>query len=158
MSIKEKLDADLKAAMKEKDSRRVGCVRMLKSKLLEREVALRTKHGKDYSISDEEAQGAIVAYAKQRRDSIESYRGGGREDLATAEEAELEIVRSYLPKQLSADELRALVREAISESGATTVRDLGAVMKIVVPRTQGVADGKEISGIVREMLSGRSGC
>jgi uncharacterized protein YqeY len=157
MSIKQRLDADLKTAMKERDSRRVSCIRMLKSKLLEREVALRGKHGTDYQIADDEALVVISTYAKQRRDSIEGYEQGGRDDLVAAERAELEIVAQYLPEQLSADELRAMVREAIAESGAQTVKDLGAVMKLVVPKTKGVADGKLVSRLVRELLDGDAG-
>jgi len=155
MSIKRQLDDDLKQAMKQRDTRRVGCIRMLKSKLLEREVALRGKHGVDYAITDEEARTVIASYAKQRRDSIESYRQGGRDDLAADEQAELEIVSSYLPQQLSEDELRALVRAAVEEVGAASLRDLGAVMKTLMPRTKGTADGKLVNRLVREALEGK---
>jgi uncharacterized protein YqeY len=155
MSIKQRLDADLKTAMKAREPTAVSCIRMLKSKLLEREVALRGKHGVDYRIADEEALAVISGYAKQRRDSIESYRQGGREELAAAEEAELEIVRRYLPKQLSPDELRELIGGAIVEAGASSVKDLGSVMKLVVPRTKGAADGKTVNRLVRELLSAR---
>jgi uncharacterized protein YqeY len=156
MSIKQRLDADMKEAMKERDQPRVTCIRMMKSKLLEREVALRSKHGTDYEIEDDEALAVISAYAKQRRDSIDSYRQGGREDLVTAEETELEIVGRYLPKQLSTDELRGLIREALEESGAQTVKDLGAVMKLVMPKTKGAADGKLVNKLAREMLTPKS--
>ena len=153
MAIKEKLEQDLKQAMKARDARRTSCIRMLKSKLLEREVALRAKHGRDYSVSDEEAQAVISTYAKQRRDSIEGYRQGGREDLVADEQAELEIVAGYLPEQLTPDQLRDMIREAIEESGAQSVKDLGAVMKIVVPEVKGAADGKLVSQLVREALT-----
>ena len=155
MSIKDKLDRDLKLAMKDRDSRRTACIRMLKARLLDREVALRAKCGTDHVISDEDARSVIATYAKQRRDSIESYRQGGRDDLVADEEAELEIVNGYLPEQLSVDQLRALVQAAITESGATTVKELGVVMKIVVPKVKGAADGKEVSRLVRELLSDR---
>ena len=153
MSIKDKLNRDLKLAMKDRDSRRTGCIRMLKARLLDREVSLRAKCGKDHVISDEDARSVIATYAKQRRDSIESYRQGGRDDLVADEEAELEIVNGYLPEQLSVDQLRVLVQAAITESGASTVKDLGVVMKIVVPKVKGAADGKEVSRLVRELLS-----
>ena len=153
MSIKKRLDTDMKDAMKKREPTRLGCIRMLKSRLLEREVALRSKHGTDYVITDEEALTVISTYAKQRRDSIESYRQGGRDDLVAAEEAELAIVTDYLPQQLSADELRGMIREAVTESGAASIKDLGKVMKVVVPRTRGVADGKLVSQLVRELLS-----
>lgn len=152
MSIKQRLEEDLKLAMKERDSRRVSCIRMLKSKLLEREVALRSKHGPDHAITDDEALDVVTSYAKQRRDSIASYREGGRDDLAAEEQAELEIVAGYLPRQMSADELRGLIREAIEDSGARSIKDLGAVMKRVMPRTKGAADGKLVNRLVREML------
>ena len=153
MSIKQRLNADMKQAMKDRERRTLTCIRMLKSKLLEREVALRGKHGTDYEITDDEALDVIATYAKQRRDSISSYREGGREDLASEEEAELAIVGCYLPAQLSEDELRELIRGAISESGAQTIKDVGSVMKLVVPQTKGVADGKLVNRLVRSLLA-----
>lgn len=153
MSIKKRLDADMKKAMKAREQGAVSCIRMLKSKLLEREVALRSKHGTDYQIADDEALAVIASYAKQRKDSIESYRQGGREDLVAAEEAELEIVKRYLPKQLSTGDLRELIAGAIAEAGAQSIKDLGAVMKLVMPKTRGVADGKVVNQLVREMLT-----
>jgi uncharacterized protein YqeY len=153
MSIKKQLDADMKQAMKAREQGRVSCIRMLKAKLLDREVALRSKHGTDYQIADDEAVAVIAGYAKQRRDSIDSYRQGGRDDLVAAEEAELEIVKQYLPQQLSTEDLRGLIAGAITEAGAQSIKDLGAVMKLVMPKTKGVADGKVVNQLVREMLS-----
>ncbi len=152
-SIKKRLDTDMKDAMKQREQQRLGCIRMLKSKLLEREVASRSKHGTEYAITDEEALSVISTYAKQRRDSIESYRQGGRDDLVAAEEAELAIVTDYLPRQLSADELRGMIQEAITESGAQSIKDLGQVMRIIVPKTKGAADGRLVSQLVRELLA-----
>ena len=152
MSIKQRLETDMKQAMKGRDRPRVSCIRMLKSKLLEHEVSLRAKHGTDYEISDEEAQVVIATYAKQRRDSIDSYRSGGRDDLVADEQAELEIVTTYLPRQLSEDELRQLVLVAISESGAESIKDIGKLMKVLMPKTKGKADGKQVNRIVRELL------
>jgi uncharacterized protein YqeY len=153
MSIRDRLDADMKKAMKSRDQGRVNCIRMLKSKLLEREVAMRAEKGADYRIEDDEAQAAISAYAKQRRDSIESFRQAGRDDLAEAERAELEVVGGYLPEQLTPEQLEALIRQAIEESGATSVKDLGAVMKLVMPKTKSLADGKAVNQLVRHLLS-----
>jgi uncharacterized protein YqeY len=127
---------------------------MLKSRLQEKEVAARGSEGADYEMSDEDALQVISTYAKQRRDSIDAYRRGGRDDLADKEQAELGIVEEYLPQQLGADEIRELVREAIAESGASSPKDMGAVMKAVMPRTQGRADGKQVNQIVRELLAG----
>jgi len=154
MSIKNRLDADMKDAMKQRERLRLGCIRMLKARLLEREVALRSKHGTDYRITDEEALSVISTYAKQRRDSIEGYRQGGRDDLVVAEEAELAIVIDYLPRQLTADELRGMIEEAITRSGAQSIKDLGQVMRLVVPQTKGAADGKLVNQLVRELLAG----
>lgn len=157
MSIKKRLDADMKDAMKQREQQRLGCIRMLKSKLQERELALRGKHGTSYAITDEEALSVISTYAKQRRDSIRSYRQGGRDDLVAAEEAELAIVTDYLPRQLSADELRGMIQEAITESGAQSIKELGQVMRLVAPRTKGAADGKLVHQLVRELLGGKEG-
>ncbi len=152
MNVRERLVADLKSAMKDKQPERVGCIRMLRSKLQERELALRAKHGKDYELTDEEAQSAIATYAKQRKDSIESYAAGGRDDLAERERAELVIVQSYLPEELSEQELRDLLVAAVSESGATSAKDMGAVMKLAMPKVRGRADGKRVSAMVKSLL------
>jgi len=152
VTIKERLDADLKEALKARQARRVDCLRMLKAKILEREVELRVERGLDCKLADDEAQAVIAAYAKQRRDSIESFRQGGREDLASKEEAELEIVTAYLPRQLGREELERIVAAAIAEAGAASAADLGRVMKLVMPRVKGAADGKLVNQIVREKL------
>jgi uncharacterized protein YqeY len=152
MTIKKRLEDDLKEAMKARDELRLNCLRMLKSKILEKEVSLRAKEGKDYQLSDEEVVQVASSYAKQRRDSIESYRQGGREDLAAKEEKELAVVEGYLPQQLSRDEIVEIVRGAVEESGASSAKDMGSVMKIVMPKVKGQADGKLVNRIVREML------
>ena len=151
-TLKERLEQDVKTSMKARDAQRLSCLRMIKSKLLEREVALRTEHGRDYSIDDDEAQKMIAAYAKQRRDSIESYQKGGREDLVAAEQAELQIVSEYLPAQLGDDELKAIVKAAVEESGASSAKDMGNVMKVAMPKVAGRADGKRVNRFVRELL------
>lgn len=151
MTIKEKVIADLTAAMKAKDPARLSVMRMLKARMLEAEVEQRAKKGLDYQLDDGEAQAVIAAYAKQRRDSIDAYRQGGRADLAAKEEAELLIIHEFLPRQLAADEIRAIVREAIADAAPS--REMGAVMKRVMPRVKGVADGKLVNEIVREMLA-----
>ncbi|HKY33521.1 MAG TPA: GatB/YqeY domain-containing protein [Candidatus Polarisedimenticolia bacterium] len=155
MSLKQTIADDLKAAMKIRAKERVEVLRMARAKMMEAEVALRASMGRDYELSDDEASKALAAYAKQRRDSIESFRRAGREDLAAREEAELAIVQEYLPRRLSDGEVRVIVREVIAEVGADSPRQMGAVMKAVLPRVQGVADGKLVSRIVSELLSGR---
>ena len=153
MSIKERITEDLKQAMKERERERLDVLRMLRARILEREVELRSREGRDYSLSDEEAMQVISAYAKQRRQSIESYREAGRDDLADKEERELKLVEVYLPEQLSDEEIESIVEEAVSKTGASSPADLGSVMKEVMPKVQGRADGKRVSQIVRDRLA-----
>jgi len=152
MTMKMRLDDDIKRAMKAREALRLSCLRMLKSRILEKEIALRAEEGVDYQLSDEEVIEVASTYAKQRRDSIESYRQGGREELAVKEEAELAIVEGYLPQQLSREKIVEIVRSAVAETGAESVKDMGAVMKVVMPQVKGQADGKLVNQIVREQL------
>jgi len=154
MSIRQRLTDDMKQAMRSRESLRLTTIRMLRAKLLEREVELRAAKGKDYQLDDDEAQVVIASYAKQRRDSIESYRQAGRDDLADTEQSELTIVADYLPEQLGEGEVRKIVQEAVAESGASSTGDLGTVMRLVLPRVKGRADGKLVNRLVREALSG----
>lgn len=153
MSLMQVIAEDLKSAMKLRAQDRVEVLRMARARMLEAEVALRASMGRGYELSDEEAIKALAGYAKQRRDSIESYRQAGREDLAAKEEAELAIIQEYLPRQLSEDDVRAIVKQAIAATGATSARQMGQVMKAVMPQVQGAADGKLVSRIVNELLS-----
>jgi uncharacterized protein YqeY len=156
MPVTQQIVDQIKTAMKAGDKVRLGVLRMVKSKLQEAEVAGRAKKGRDHELSDEDAVQVIAAYAKQRRDSIDSYRTGGREDLAGKEEAELAILQEYLPKQLSEEDVRGIVQEAIAETNASSKKDMGAVMSVVMPKVKGVADGKMVNEIVRELLSAQS--
>ena len=154
MSVKDKISAELTVAMKSGDKVRLGVLRMLKTRLIEAEVNARVKNGANAELGDAEALEAIASYAKQRRDSIDSYKQAGRDDLAAQEEAELAVIQSYLPSQLSRDEVLALVKEAVAASGATGPKDMGAVMKVLMPKVKGVADGKLVNEVVREVLGG----
>ena len=156
MTLKHRLADDLKTAMKAGDRPRVECLRMLRARVLEHEIALRPERGADHQSTDDEVLQVLSGYAKQRREAIDEFRKGGRDDLVRREEAELEIVQSYLPRPLDAAEVRELVRSAIAELGATSPRDLGAVMKHVLSAIQGRADGKVVSQIARELLEPRS--
>ena len=133
MTIRERIVADLTAAMKAKDTQRLA-------------------RGTESVLEDQECLAVIATYAKQRRDSIEAYRKGGKEDLATKEEAELAIIQQYLPAQMSDDEVRRIVAAAIAETGATSAKEMGAIMKIVMPKLKGEADGAVVNRIVRELL------
>jgi uncharacterized protein YqeY len=153
MTLKQRMMDDVKVAMKAGDKTRVDCLRTVRSNILEQEVDLRADKGRDYELDDEEATRVLASYAKQRRDSIDSYRQGGREDLAVREEAELKIIEEYLPSQLSEDALREIVSQAVAESGASSPKEMGMVMKIVMPRVRGAADGKLVNRIVQEILA-----
>lgn len=154
MSLRDRLLDDLKHAMKSQDARRLATLRMLKAEMLKAEVNLREAKGLDYHLDDAETTRVLAAYAKQRRESIEAYRSGGREDLAAQEEAELAIVEAYLPRALGEEEVCAVVLAVIAESGATSRKDLGAVMKTAMARLQGAADGKLVHRIASERLEG----
>jgi len=153
MAIRERVVADLTAAMKAKDTQRLGVVRMLKSRIMEAEVDQRARKGPDYVLADQDCLTVIATYAKQRRDSIEAFRKGGKEDLAAKEEAELAIIQEYLPAQMSEAEVRRIVAAAIAETGATSSKDMGAIMKIVMPKLKGEADAAVVNRIVRELLA-----
>ena len=103
-------------------------------------------------LDDEGVQKIVLTIVKQRQDSIEQYRAGNREDLVVKEEAELKFMRTYLPEQMSEAEVRALVEQAVKDSGATTAKEMGKVMALLVPKTTGKADGKLVNSIVREFL------
>lgn len=154
MSLKQRIANDMKAAMKAGDRDRLGTLRMLKARIQQVEVDLRADKGPGYELDDEQTVAAVSSYAKQRRDSIESYAQAGRQDLADREKAELDVVLEYLPKQMGEDEVRALVAEAVAEVGAGSPRDMGAVMKVVMPKVKGKADGKLVNRLVKESLGG----
>jgi len=146
MDVKEKLNEDLKAAMKAGDALKTSTVRMLKAAINNAEMA------KKVSFTDEEVFRVIAASIKQRRDSIEQYKKGNRPELAAQEEAELVILQSYLPAQMSEEELRALVARVIAETGAGAVKDMGKVMGKLMPLLKGRAENSLVSSIVRENL------
>jgi uncharacterized protein YqeY len=141
------LNAVLKEALKSRDDLKVSVIRMIKASLKYKEIE------KMSSLTDTEILSVLSTLAKQRRESIEQFSAAGRTDLADKETKELEIIRSYLPNQLSLSELDDIIRSAISESGATTLNDLGKVMKVLMPKVKGVADGKIVNLRVKEALT-----
>jgi len=147
MSLKERLKADMKEAMKAKDKVRLSTIRMINSLIKNAEIEKRGE------LTDEEIVQLLMKYAKQRRESIEMYEKGGRQDLVEKEKAELAIVESYLPEQMSEEEIREIVKKAIEEVGAESVKDMGKVMKVVMPKVKGRADGSLVNKIVKELLS-----
>ena len=149
MALKERLDADLKDAMRSKDQVRLDTIRGLKSAVKYREIELMKP------LDDAGIQGVIASEIKRRRDSVEQYRAGNRQDLVDKEEREITILQAYQPAQLDEAELRAKVDEAVARVGAKSMKDMGAVMKALMPEVQGRADGKAVSEMVKSRLSGK---
>jgi uncharacterized protein YqeY len=150
MTLQERLDSDLKEAMRARDNTKLGVLRMLKSALKYAAIA---KSGTEADLSDAEAAQVIRKQIKQRQDSIESFEKGGRAELANKEKEELSILNAYLPEAMSADELAKVVRETIAEVGATSKAQMGAVMKALQGKVVGRADGKTLSAEVTRQLS-----
>ena len=151
MTILERVDADLKDAMRAKDALKLGVLRMLKSAL---KYSAIEKADAAAQLGDVEAVQVIRKQVKQRQDSIESFEKGGRPELAAKEKEELTILNTYLPQSLSADELAKMVRETIAEVGATSKAQMGAVMKEMQAKVAGRADGKSLSQEVQRQLGG----
>jgi uncharacterized protein len=149
MSVTQRIDEDLKDAMRAKDATKVGVLRLLKSAL---KYAAIEKAGAEAELSNAEAAQVIRKQAKQRQDSIESFEKGGRAELAAKEKDELSILQSYLPQSMTAEEIAKVVRETIAEVGATSKAQMGAVMKALQPKAGGRADGKTLSQEVQKQL------
>ena len=149
MALKEQLDQDLKTAMREKAQLRLETIRMLKSAIKYREIEIMKP------LDDAGIQAVISSEVKRRRDAIEQYRAGNRPELAEKEEAEIAVLQGYLPQQLSADELRAKVDAAVAAVGAQGMKDMGKVMKALMPEVQGRAEGSAVSDMVKARLSGK---
>jgi uncharacterized protein len=149
MALKERLDAELKTAMREKDALKLSVIRMLKSAVKYREIEIMKP------LDDAGVLAVVGSEIKRRRDSVEQYRAGNRQDLVDKEEAEIAFLQAYLPAQLSEDELRAKVDAAVASAGAKGPKDMGAVMKALLPDVQGRADGKVVSEMVKSRLSGK---
>lgn len=149
MNVAERLESDLKAAMKARDDLRIQVVRMLKSDLRYKRIEL----GRD--LTHDDIVTTLSTAVKSRKEARDEYVRGGRADLADKESAEIKIIREYLPEQLSTEELHILIDKAIAETGASTIKDLGAVMKNLMPAVRGRADGKEVNAAVKAKLEGK---
>ncbi|HEU0265486.1 MAG TPA: GatB/YqeY domain-containing protein [Geobacterales bacterium] len=147
MELRQRLDHDMKEAMRGKDSSRLTTIRMVRSVIKNREIELKRE------LDDQSIIEVIATIVKQRRESIRMFNEGGRADLVAKEEAELAVLQEYLPKQLERSEIEALVLKAIADSGAQGAKDMGKVMKFLMPQVSGRADGKLVNDIVREKLS-----
>lgn len=146
-SLGKKLNDDLRQALKARDKRRSSVIRLIMSAVHNTEIAKRS------SLEDVDILGIIAKEAKQRRESIEAFKQGGRQDLVDQEEAELAILEEYLPEQMGRDEIVAAARKVIDEIGAQSPRDMGRVMGKLMPQLKGKAEGKLINEIVTELLS-----
>ena len=147
MSLQEQLNDAMKQAMKARDDLRLSVVRMIRSTVKNREIELKQE------LDDQGVTEVISTQVKQRRESIRLYQEGNRQDLVEKEQAELNILLSFLPAQLSTEEIVELVSRVISESGAQGIKDMGKVMKSLAPLTAGRADGKIVSDTVRQKLA-----
>ncbi len=148
MSLKDQILSDMTAAMKAKDAARTSTLRMLKAAIVNRE------KDKGEQIDDEDVIKLLRSQLKQRRDSVEQYQKGGRQDLVDKETAEIAVIEGYLPLAASPEEIDQAVAAAIAETGATSMKDMGAVMKAVMPRLAGKnADGRAVSETVKKKLT-----
>lgn len=147
MNLQEKMTAALKEAMRSKDEAAVSSLRLALTALKMREKELRR------ALNDQETTAVVSSQIKQRREAIEQYRSGGREDLAEAEESELQVLERFMPEQLSEEKLSQAVDEIIAEVGAMDMKDMGRVMKAAMAKLAGQADGRRINTMVKEKLS-----
>lgn len=149
MSLQEQLINDMKEAMKARDETKVSTIRMLRAAIKNKEIE---KAGTSYKLSDKEIVDVISTAIKQHKDSIEQFTKGNRNDLAEKEKKEAEILQGYLPPQMSEDEIKAEVKKAIAETGAVSQKDIGRVMKALMPRVAGKADGAVVNRLVKELI------
>lgn len=149
MTLKEKIVEDMKAAMKGGQARRLETLRSLKAAMQEKEIALRPKE-----MTPEDVLGVVMSAAKRRKESIEMFQQGGRQDLVAQETEELGIIQEYLPQQVGRTEIERIVREVVAQTGAASAADFGKVMPQVMKQLKGKADGKLVQDIVKEILAG----
>ena len=150
MSLRDRLDEELKAAMKARDTMRLEALRMVLAAVQKAE-----KEGK-HTLVDDEMLVVLTRELKVRHESVDTFRAGGREDLVAKEEAAIAVVSEFMPQPLSDAELRALVEQAIAETGAASSRDMGKVMGWLSPKTRGKADGRIVSQLVTQLLAARA--
>lgn len=153
MGLREQLMDDLKEAMREKDETRKRAIRSVVADIKRAETEL-DANGQRVSLDDDAILRVIAKQARERQESIDAFRSGGREDLVAWEEADLAVLQGYLPRQMSREEIEVEVRQVIAEVGATGPQDMGKVMKPLMARLKGRADGRLANQIVRELLAG----
>ena len=146
MSLADRIKDDMKVAMRERDKDRLGTIRLILAAIKQQEVDRRE------TLTDDDVVSILNKMMKQRRDSIEQFNKAGRDELAAKELSEIEVIQDYLPEQLSQDDIQALVDDAISATGAESMRDMGKVMGILKPKLQGRADMGQVSGLIKSKL------
>lgn len=146
MTVFEKIENDLKESLKSGDKNRVSILRMVKSDVKYREIE------KGAPLTDEDIQAILRTFSKKARESIDQFTKAGRDELAEKEKAELAVIQEYLPKQLGEEDVRKTVRDVIDETGAAGVKDMGRVMKSVMAKLKGQADGRLVNNLVKEAL------
>lgn len=146
------LSEEIKKAMRSGDRLRVSVLRLLSATIRNREI----ERGKDYRLSESEILEVVVGAVKQRRESIEGFERGGRDDLVHNEQEELKVLQEYLPPQMTQEELDAVIREVIQSTEASSLKDMGRVMKTLIPQIRGRADSGQVSQKVKQLLSVQS--
>jgi uncharacterized protein len=146
MSLAERLNEDMKQAMKDGNKFRLSTIRMVRAAIKNQEIELRRP------LEDNDTLNILSRELKQRRDSLEDFERGGREDLVSNVKAEIEIITEYLPQQLNEEEVKAIVLQTMQETGASSKADLGKLMGALMPKVKGVADGKLVNAIVQQSL------
>jgi uncharacterized protein YqeY len=147
VSLLERLNQDMKTAMKNKEKTKLSVIRMLRSEIKNEEIQ------RQHTLSDEEVIEVLMRELKKRKDSLQQFEEAGRDDLVQQLREEITVIEPYLPEQLSEEELRELVQEVVQETGASSKADMGKVMKAIMPRVKGRADGKLVNRLVQEVLS-----
>ncbi|HSM94960.1 MAG TPA: GatB/YqeY domain-containing protein [Rhizomicrobium sp.] len=152
MGLREQFNEQMKEAMKAKDQRRLSTLRMVNAALKDKDIANRTETSRE-GISDDEILGMLGKMIKQREESAEAFDKGGRPEMAKSEREEVEIIRSFMPKQMSADEQRAVIQKVIADVGASSMKDMGKIMAALKERHAGQMDFGKASGMVKELLT-----
>lgn len=150
--LKEKLQAEMKEAMKAGNATKRMVLSLVQSAIKNRELQKRAKSGQTEELNDEEVLEVIASEVKKRKESVESYEKGGRDELAQKERDELNILMGYLPEQMSEEEIKVEVKKAVAETGAKDIKEMGKVLGTLMPRLKGRADGTTVSRIVKEEL------
>jgi len=149
--LKEKIQSDLNKMLKERNETAVSTLRMALASVTNKEKEKKYKENSD-KLTDEEVLQVLSSEAKKRKEAIIEFEKGGRNDLVVKEKAELEIIKQYLPEQLSDDELKKIVKEAIEKVGAKEIKDMGKIMAEVMPKIKGRADGSQVNNIAKDLL------